>query len=94
MKWTNKGHEYDEIAKVILDESPEYYIWGAAISGRACYKFFKKEINIVGFIDSKPKNKVKKLEMWKYTTLQFWTTVEKIPVFWSPLFTVRQFFNH
>lgn len=61
MKWTNKGHEYDEIAKVILDESPEYYIWGAAISGRACYKFFKKEINIVGFIDSNPQKQGKKI---------------------------------
>ncbi len=52
MKWQNKGHEFDELAKVILEPNKKYYIWGAAVGGRGFYSSYKDEFEILGFIDS------------------------------------------
>lgn len=53
MKWTNKGHQYDELAEIICkDEEYEYYIWGAGITGGVFYQKFKERLDIKGFIDS------------------------------------------
>lgn len=53
MKWTNKGHEYDEQAKHICCSTETYYIWGAGTFGEAFYEEFGPKINIVGFLDCK-----------------------------------------
>lgn len=53
MKWEKKGHQFNEIAKIILDDTKEFYIWGAGVAGEAFYK--KKstsKIKIKAFIDS------------------------------------------
>lgn len=54
MKWNNKGHECDEIARIICSEANKtvYYIWGAGTFGISFYEFFCNKINIEGFIDS------------------------------------------
>lgn len=52
MIWTNKGKEFDEIAKIICDDSLSYYIWGAGTFGISVYQMFQHKINILGFIDS------------------------------------------
>lgn len=54
MKWTNKGHQFDEVAKEILKEDISYYIWGAGMLGEVFYDGFHREINILGFIDMDP----------------------------------------
>lgn len=53
MKWTNKGHEYDEQAVHICKNTESYYIWGAGTFGESFYEEFASKINIVGFLDSK-----------------------------------------
>jgi FlaA1/EpsC-like NDP-sugar epimerase len=55
MKWTNKGHQFDDIAKVVCDDESEYYIWGAGVFGESFYHVFKDEIRVKGFVDSNPK---------------------------------------
>lgn len=55
MKWTNKGHEFDQVAKEILKEEVSYYIWGAANFGQCFYEEYKDTLHIVGFIDSDEK---------------------------------------
>lgn len=52
MKWENKGHEFDDIAEIILESNVKYYIWGAAVAGKSFYQDFKKELDIIGYIDS------------------------------------------
>lgn len=53
MKWTNKGHQFDELAKEICKGGEyEYYIWGAGITGGMFYRKFRERLNIIGFIDS------------------------------------------
>ncbi len=54
MKWQNKGHEFDQLAKVILEPNKRYYIWGASVIGRTFYNSYQKEFHILGFIDSNP----------------------------------------
>ena len=51
MKWTNKGHEYDEMYKNI-EKKKRYYLFGAGDYGHQFLVMFKDEINIVGFIDN------------------------------------------
>lgn len=62
MKWTNKGHEYDEIASKLCSANADclYYIWGAGVFGKSFYNLFKEKINILGFVDS---NKEKQTQM-------------------------------
>ena len=62
MKWKNKGHEYDDIAKEICDERVKYYVWGAGILGESFYRDFKQKIRILAFIDSNVKKQGTKLE--------------------------------
>lgn len=51
MKWTNKGHEYDEMYKNI-EKKNRYYLFGAGDYGHQFLAMFKDEINIAGFIDN------------------------------------------
>lgn len=54
MKWKNKGHEFDELSKKILNDKVQYYIWGAGTFGRSFCEEFCNEISIVKFIDRNP----------------------------------------
>lgn len=54
MKWTNPGHEFDEVAKAIHQPDNIYYLWGAGVFGKSTYEQMKDEITIAGFIDSNP----------------------------------------
>lgn len=58
MKWKNKGHEFDEVAKEILDENSEYYLWGAGAYGMNFYNEFKNKINIIGIVDTNKKGQI------------------------------------
>lgn len=58
MKWTNKGHEFDEVAKEILDENAKYYLWGAGVYGTNFYEDFKDKINILGIVDSNKQGQI------------------------------------
>lgn len=51
MKWTNKGHQFDEVAKEILSEESKYYLWGKGAYGLKFYEEFNDEIEIIGFVD-------------------------------------------
>lgn len=51
MKWTNRGHEYDEMYYNI-DRKEKFYLFGAGDYGRQFYKIFKDEIEICGYIDN------------------------------------------
>lgn len=51
MKWTNKGHEFDEVFNNIKNKS-KYYIFGAGQYGQAIYNLLKDKLNIIGFIDN------------------------------------------
>lgn len=64
MKWQNKGHELDGIAKRICDNNAEnvYYVWGGSVFGESFYRLFKDEINIIGFIDSKEEKQGKLID--------------------------------
>lgn len=52
MKWKNKGHEFDEVAKDILDDNAKYYLWGAGVNGLNFYKTMQVELKILGMIDA------------------------------------------
>lgn len=56
MKWTNKGHEYDEMYKNI-EKKNRYYLFGAGDYGRQFLRLFKDELDIAGYIDNN-QNKV------------------------------------
>lgn len=64
MKWTRKGHEFDEVAEKICSdtETCKYYIWGAGTFGRVFYGLFKDKIDILGFVDSKPEKQNIKID--------------------------------
>lgn len=47
MKWKNKGHEFDEIAKIICDENNRYYIWGLGETGRYVLDLLHENVEIV-----------------------------------------------
>ena len=51
MKWTNKGHEYDEIAAHLIDKKTRYYIWGAGTFGIAFCEEFCEEFSFTAFVD-------------------------------------------
>lgn len=53
MKWDNKGHQFDSFAQQWNAEW-EYYLWGAAYTGRTFYHKFKNILKIRGFIDGDP----------------------------------------
>lgn len=56
MKWTNKGHEFDETYKNI-ESKKNFYLFGAGDYGRQFYHNFSDEIDILGFIDNDIKKK-------------------------------------
>ena len=58
MKWTNKGHEFDELGSKIINLSA-IYLFGAGHHGKTIYEKYKSKINIKGFIDN-DKNKYSK----------------------------------
>lgn len=62
MKWTNKGHQFDEAAKIICDKEKEFYIWGAGETGQNFLKEYKGKFNIKGVIDSNKEIWNKKIE--------------------------------
>jgi hypothetical protein len=63
MKWKNKGHEFDDLAEVILDtaRTKSFYIWGAGYFGDAIFKTLRNDINFIGYIDSDPGKQEKKM---------------------------------
>lgn len=54
MKWTQKGHEYDNMATIISEKDNVYFIYGWGIVGKAFYEKFSSKINIIGIIDRNP----------------------------------------
>ena len=72
MKWENRGHEYDELAKNICDGNTKYYLWGIGILGESFYNDFSKRISIIGFIDSNPLKQGKWIDgVYVYTPDEF-----------------------
>lgn len=51
MKWTNRGHEYDDMYKQIENKSV-FYLFGAGDYGRQFVNIFSGEIEIKSFIDN------------------------------------------
>lgn len=51
MRWTNKGHQYDEMYSHI-EAKQSFYLFGAGDYGRQFINIFKDEIDIVGYIDN------------------------------------------
>ena len=56
MKWSNKGHEYDEMYRNI-EKKNRYYLFGAGDYGTQFLPMFKDEIEIVGYIDNNPQKR-------------------------------------
>lgn len=50
--WLNKGHEFDLVAERIFRANCKFIIFGAGTFGKVFYEEFKKELNIVCFVDS------------------------------------------
>lgn len=63
MKWKNKGHEFDDLAQIIIDsaQTKSFYIWGAGYFGDAIFETLNCEIDIIGYIDSNPAKQGKKM---------------------------------
>lgn len=53
MKWTNVGHEYDDVYKRI-EEKKKFYLFGAGDYGNQFFNIIKDEIEILGYIDNNP----------------------------------------
>lgn len=53
MRWKNKGHEYDEVYRQILNKKG-FYLFGCGDYGRQFLKSFQNEVPIVGYIDNNP----------------------------------------
>lgn len=51
MKWTNKGHEFDEVYKNIIKHD-EFYLFGAGDYGQIFYNVIAGEIKINAYIDN------------------------------------------
>jgi len=54
MKWVNKGREFVELSKRIIElaENNKCYIWGAGFFGDAIFKTLSNDINVIGYVDS------------------------------------------
>jgi organic radical activating enzyme len=53
MKWTNRGHEYDDMFRAI-EHKKSFYLFGAGDYGRQFLNIFAEEIPIKGYIDNNP----------------------------------------
>lgn len=51
MKWTNKGHEFDNVYETIKDKRG-YYLFGAGDYGALFLSVIKEELPVLGFIDN------------------------------------------
>lgn len=51
MKWSNRGHEYDQVFQRIA-EKKSFYLFGAGDYGRQFLQIFSSEIQIKGYIDN------------------------------------------
>lgn len=51
MKWSNRGHEFDDVYANIMQKKG-YYLFGAGDYGRQFYSAFKNEIQITAYIDN------------------------------------------
>lgn len=51
MKWRNKGHEYDEMYKII-EQKKSFYMFGAGDYGKQFLNIFQGEIDVEGYIDN------------------------------------------
>ena len=51
MKWTNIGHEFDAIAKKLLDKETTYRLWGAAQLGKDFCEKLSHKVTIVQVVD-------------------------------------------
>lgn len=51
MKWSNKGHEFDD-AYANMAKKKKFYLYGAGDYGRQFFPLFKDEINIEAYIDN------------------------------------------
>ena len=55
MKWTNVGHEFDTVAKKLLDRKTTYRLWGAAQLGKDFFERLSEKVNIVQVVDGDAK---------------------------------------
>ncbi len=54
MKWTNKGHEYDDMyQKIIAKDS--FYLFGAGDFGNLFYEIFDNKLPFIAYIDNDKK---------------------------------------
>jgi len=51
MKWTNKGHEFDDLGKRLITLK-SIYLFGAGVHGKTIYEKYRNKIDIKGFIDN------------------------------------------
>jgi hypothetical protein len=63
MKWKNKGHEFDDLAGIILDavETKSFYIWGAGYFGDAIFETLRNDVDFTGYIDTNPSKQGKQM---------------------------------
>lgn len=54
MKWTNKGHQFDDMYSHI-ETKKSFYLFGAGDYGHQFYNVIKDEISIIGYIDNSDK---------------------------------------
>jgi hypothetical protein len=51
MKWTNKGHEFDELGAK-LQKVNAVYLFGAGVHGKTAFEMYNHKITVKGFIDN------------------------------------------
>lgn len=69
MKWTNKGHEFDEMYENICQKEA-FYLFGAGDYGRQFFGICEKEITVLGYIDNDPSKQGKTINGVKCYSLQ------------------------
>lgn len=55
MKWTKKGHEFDEIIPKLLEADTTYRLWGAAQLGKDFCEKYANKLRIVQIVDKDSK---------------------------------------
>ena len=56
MKWTQRGHQYDEMYENIT-RMKSFYLFGAGDYGRQFLQIFRDEILIDGYVDNNKENR-------------------------------------
>lgn len=79
MKYTNKGHEYDDVWQNIAAKK-KFYLFGAGDYGKQFVEIIKNEINICGYIDNNSEKWGKMINNFKCYSYEEWERSKEIGI--------------